>query len=183
MKRIIALVAIAATLLGLSAATGSAPAGAATIQCKTSRMHWAVTEGSVSIRIAWIEMYVEACTDGVHLNSTAAWTDSDMTGPGISAGFVFAFGRPHRTSFNDRGRSGGAASYTANGTDKDCASHWVHVFCSPTENFEVQAHLTMANALYVRPPGPSWWTIHGRYFRFVYTARCTNRACALHFHH
>jgi hypothetical protein len=182
MRRVI-LSALAFGLLAVSVVWGGAPASATSTQCKTSHAHWAVTEGGVSIRIAWIEMYLEACTDGRHLTSTAAWTDSGMTGPGIAAGFVFSLGSPHRTSFSDQGFGGGEAGYTAKGTAKNCANHWVRVFCSPTEDYQVHVHLTMASQLYTHPPGTNWWTINGRYFLFVFTAKCTNDACGLHFHH
>ena len=161
---------------------GAEPAGAAT-ECRTAHAHWAVTEGSVSIRIAWIDVDVEACTDGAHLRSTFATTDSGMTGPGIAAGFVFTLHGAHRTSFSDRGFSGGSARYAAKGSNMNCINHWVHILCSPTEDYEVIAKVTMASQLYGRPPGSNWWTINGRYFLFVFTARCTNRACDLHFHH
>jgi hypothetical protein len=182
MKRLASLAAAGGCFLAQCLGAGLGPAGAAT-ECRTSHVHWAITEGNVSIRIAWIDVDLEACTDGTHLRSTSASTDSGMTNPGIGAGFVFSFGDPHRTAFSDSGFGGGSASYVAKGTNKNCVNHWVHLICSPTEDFRVTAKLTMANGLYVRPPGRNWWTINGRYFLFVFTAKCANSACHLHFTH
>jgi hypothetical protein len=180
-RQLAAFVALLALGAGYVVAAGGR-AGAAT-ECRTAHAHWAVTEASVSVRIAWIDVDLEACTDGAHLRSTTASTDSGMTGPGIAAGFVFRLGSPHRTSFTDNGFGGGSARYAAKGSNMNCINHWVHILCSPTEDYEVIAKVRMASQVYAQPPGSNWWTINGRYFLFVFTARCTNSACDLHFHH
>lgn len=149
----------------------------ASISCVSRTRHWSVEDGSVSVKISWIELSVEVCTDGNSLTSTASSTNYDMTGPGEAAGFVTKVGSAVRTHFTSGGFNGGYVLYTAGATNKDCIPY-ILTFCGITEDFNVAGSATMLSALIAKTDGStSEVLLHGRVIKFRWGWACTNSAC------
>ena len=166
-------------LLGLTVYLS--PAADASISCTSRHVHYAIRDGSVAVRVGWIEMGYEVCYNGSthNMTMTSAWSDSDETGPGKAAGFILKFSNPYRTSFRTDGLNGGFFGYTAKGSLRDCISHWISLFCSSTETFKVHVHVDMWGRHIT--PKPWFFTLQGRRFSATWTHRCTNKVCGVRF--
>lgn len=178
--------AVLAVLMSASGfVIGAAPALASTA-CTSRTKHYGLSDGSISTRVAWVEMHVELCTDGTVITSATAASSSDSTGPGSAFGFDVSFKIPYRTSFQSGGRvKAGEFGYTSKGRLRDCIPYTT-VLCSDSENFKVHVHVAMyrspAHVPYRLPPGKGWFSFKGRWFKVSWTHACTNKVCGVRFH-
>jgi hypothetical protein len=169
----IALLTLAMTV-GLPVAV--APSAQAATYCGTYSKTWYLSDGSISVRIMTIRTHLEVCTDNNSVVSSAEATDYSFTGPGIAAGWVGGYSAPYRTGFN----SGSGAWYRADGSLRECASHWTAVLCGYTESYFVNSSVVM-QPMVVIYPGSSQLKIGTRVFTFSFTPHCGNSYCGLHF--
>lgn len=161
------------------------PAAAST-SCFTKSKHYALSDGSISLRVAYTDFSVQVCTNGSEITSTRADTSSDTTGPGDGAGFDVSFHNPVTTTFNSGGPvSAGLAGYTAKGRLRDCIPY-LTVWCSDSEDFAESVRVEMYaypdRIPYALPAGSGWFAFKGRWFRVSWGAKCTNSVCGVKFH-
>jgi hypothetical protein len=168
-------------VLFLWALTMTAGRAAASTTCGSTMKHWAIQEGSVPLKVRWVELRIEVCTDGSELTSSSATSDKDTTGTGTTAGFVVGASDPYRTSFDSGGFGGGSTGFSADGATRDCLPGGITVFCSYTDDWRVNGHVAMLNALNIKASGPSEIAVNRRVFQFTWSAGCTNRACKTRF--
>jgi hypothetical protein len=153
-------------LLVLAMAVGmmalATPTAQAATYCGTYTKTWYLSDGSVSLRVAWIKTHLEVCSNNSSIVSTAESVESGVTGPGTTAGFVVRYGLAYRTSSGST-----SAHYTSNGSLKDCVPYFL-TFCSRAENIFVNSAVGMQPTIVVRP-GPGQLKIGSRVFTFSFT--------------
>jgi hypothetical protein len=172
------LIVLFCTLTALVVASvGVATSASAGTTCLTRTRHWAIRDGSVPVNVGWIELHVQVCTNGTSLTSSSGSTDSDITGPGTTAGFVLHVGSTQQTTFASGGFGGGHADHLVNSTLRDCLPGGITVWCSYSENFQVTSHVAMLNALNVKAVKSDQVVLHGRVFEFTWGWKCTNSVC------
>jgi hypothetical protein len=156
---------------------GAGPASAS-VSCGSKTRHLSIRDGGVSLRVGWVELTVEVCTDGNSITSSSAAVDGNTTGPGDASGFDLHFGSAGRDYFDGGGFNGGAVGYTTNDSLRDCVPY-VLTFCSNSENYYVHSRVDMLNGLNVRATDSSEMVIHGRVFKWGWWWACTNSACGV----
>lgn len=166
------------TALVLTGVVGFAGPASASVSCGSKTKHWAIRDGSVDIRVGWVELTMEVCTDGNSITQTSASVDGDTTGPGDASGFDLHFGGTFRTSFNSGGFSGGTIGYMSKDTLRDCLPY-ILTFCGSTETYYVHGQATMQSALVTRASSSSDLVVHGRVFKMTWVWKCTNSVCGV----
>jgi hypothetical protein len=162
----------------------ASPASANEI-CGARTGHWSIQSGpSWSPKVGWIEMTITTCSNGNIITKTSATGDSDVTGPGKTAGFVVHNGPPALVSSDSGGFDGGYAKYYEGGSLRDCLPGGITWWCSPSYDFSVRGKVTMLNAI-------NWdyscsgfcvistnkFSLHHRIFVMSWWWVCKNKIC------